>query len=85
MSNHEQVFTITSLRRYSDEFGPMYIAYRVIVFDVTDCPNWRTGLHRNLHFPGQDLTGELTQAPHGEEVFKHPHIKKVGILTTENE
>ena len=37
----------------------MYVAYAGVVYDVTDCPKWRRGLHENLHWPGQDLTAEL--------------------------
>lgn len=62
----------------------MYVAYAGIVYDVTDCPKWRTGLHENTHFPGQELTEELDiNAPHGEEVFRYPCVKKVGILSRE--
>jgi predicted heme/steroid binding protein len=58
------------------------VAYRGIVYDVTDCPKWRSGLHEGQHFPGQDLTGELPEAPHGEEVFERPCVKRLGPLET---
>jgi len=61
----------------------MYVAYQGIVYDVTDCPKWRRGLHEGQHFPGQDLTTELEhEAPHAEEVFNHPCVKVVGRLQT---
>jgi len=47
---------------------------------VTDCPQWRTGLHENQHFGGQDLTAEFADAPHMEEVFRHPCVTVVGKL-----
>jgi predicted heme/steroid binding protein len=56
------------------------IAYHGIVYDVSDCPKWRSDLHEQLHFPGQDLTGELSDAPHQEEVFSRPCVKVVGKL-----
>lgn len=58
----------------------MYIACAGIVYDVTDCPKWRTGLHEELHFAGQDLTSELPDAPHELEVFRHPCVKRIGRL-----
>jgi predicted heme/steroid binding protein len=75
-----RVFSERELLRYNGDDGPMYIAHQGIVYDVTDCPKWRSGLHENLHFPGQDLTGEFPEAPHGMEVFDHPCVRRVGSL-----
>jgi predicted heme/steroid binding protein len=69
------------LRRNTGERGTrMWIACEGIVYDVTDCPKWRTGLHELLHFAGQDLTSEFPEAPHKTEVFKHDCVKVVGRL-----
>jgi predicted heme/steroid binding protein len=76
----EQLFSELELRRFDGEDGPMYIAYKGIVYDVSNCPRWRTGLHENMHFPGQDLSGEIVEAPHQEEVFQRPCIKIVGRM-----
>ncbi len=75
--------TITELelRRNSGERGTRkYIAYQGIVYDVTDCPKWKPDLHEQLHFPGQDLTSELPDAPHKDEVFDHDCVRIVGRL-----
>jgi predicted heme/steroid binding protein len=67
------------LRRFNGERGArVYIAHMGIVYDVTDCPKWRSGEHEHLHFSGQDLTFELPDAPHGEEVFSRPCVRRVG-------
>jgi len=76
----EQLFTARELRKQYGYDNPAFIAYKGIVYDVSDCPRWRSGLHEHLHFPGQDLTGELFDAPHGEEVFTRPGVKRVGKL-----
>ena len=77
----EREFTQQQLRAYNGERGyPKYIAYGGVVYDVTDCPKWRRSLHENLHWPGQDLTPELADAPHGADVFEHPCCKRVGSL-----
>lgn len=81
--HQERAFTRQELFRYDGENGPMYIAYGGIVYDVTDCPRWRTGLHEGFHFPGQDLSNEIGTAPHREEVFSHPCVIRVGWLIPE--
>ncbi len=78
--NGERIFTLTELRRYDGEDGPLYVACGGVVYDVSDCPKWRTGMHEGMHFPGQDLTGELGEAPHGAEVFRRPCVRRVGRL-----
>jgi predicted heme/steroid binding protein len=76
----ERSFTEHELKRYDGEDGPVYIACDGIVYDVSGCYRWRTGLHENLHFAGQNLTHELVNAPHNREVFLHPCVKRVGSL-----
>jgi predicted heme/steroid binding protein len=77
----ERLISDFELRRNNGERGSRkYIACDGIVYDVTECPKWRADLHEQLHFPGQDLTSELPDAPHKEEVFKHPCVKIVGRL-----
>jgi predicted heme/steroid binding protein len=81
--SEEQTFTINDLRRYDGENNCIYIAYQGIVYDVSDCPRWRSGLHERLHFSGQDLSGELYDAPHSDDVFSRPCIKRIGRLIAE--
>ncbi len=77
----EPVFTERQLRAYTGERGqPMYIAFQGAVYDVTHCPKWRRGLHENVHWPGQDLTAALVDAPHTASVLSHPCVKRVGRL-----
>ena len=73
--------TQVELRRNTGERGTRkFIAYQGLVYDVTDCPKWRLEMHENLHFAGQDLTSELPDAPHEQEVFERPCVKLVGKL-----
>lgn len=77
----QRTFSRAELQRHDGETEPRrFIAFRGVVYDVTDCPKWRAGLHEGLHFPGQDLTTELPDAPHGPEVFDRPCVKPVGRL-----
>ena len=82
MDTPQKNLTESQLRIFNgDDDDRMYVAYQGIVYDVTDCPKWRSGLHEGQHFPGQDLSTELDQdAPHNEDVFKHPCVKVVGQL-----
>ena len=47
----------------------VWVAYKGIIYDVTESRLWRSGTHYE-HWSGQDLTDELPDAPHTEEVFK---------------
>ncbi|MBI3150713.1 MAG: cytochrome b5 [Chloroflexi bacterium] len=77
----DRVISHIELKRGTGERGARkLIAFKGIVYDVTDCPKWRLDLHENLHFPGQDLTSELPEAPHGEIVFQHDCVKILGRL-----
>lgn len=81
MNIPDHLISLPELRRNNGERGSRkYIAYQGIVYDVTDCPKWKPDLHELLHFPGQDLTSELPDAPHKEEVFQHDCIKVIGRL-----
>ncbi len=74
-------YTREELQRHDGERSPrIFIAYQGIVYEVTDCPKWRSGLHEQLHWSGQDLTDELLDAPHATEVFSRPCVKRVGYL-----
>lgn len=77
----DRIVTQMELKRSTGERGtPKLIAFHGLVYDVTDCPKWRTDLHEQLHFPGQDLTSEFPEAPHKEDVFSRPCVKIIGRL-----
>lgn len=81
-----KLFTEKELQYYNGQRGrSIYIAYAGIVYDVTAAPKWRTGLHEDLHFAGIDLTRSLRKAPHAEEVFSRPEVKRVGRLIVDRE
>ena len=85
MAIPDKIITSNQLRLCNgDDEERMYVAYKGTVYDVTDCPKWRRGIHEGLHFPGQDLSEELdSQAPHAGGVFSHPCVIIVGRLQTE--
>ena len=76
----DRIFTEQQLRKYGGDDDLMYIAFQGIVYDVSNCPHWRKGIHEGLHFPGQDLTGEILEAPHDHEVFHFSCVRRVGRL-----
>jgi predicted heme/steroid binding protein len=72
-------FTKEDLAQYKGKNGkPVYVAYKGKVYDVSDSFLWKDGTHQVLHSAGEDLTDELQQAPHGEELLEKFPI--VGIL-----
>ncbi len=57
---------------------PTYLAYQGKVYDISGSALWVGGLHMGSHRAGGDLTLELPEAPHGEEVLtRYP---QVGVL-----
>jgi predicted heme/steroid binding protein len=76
-----RVITLPELIRNTGERSTRkWVAFHNIVYDVTDCPHWQGDMHEQLHFPGQDLSSELVDAPHEEDVFSRPCVKIVGRL-----
>lgn len=55
----------------------IWCAFQGIIYDVTKSRMWRNGQHYE-HWAGQDLTAELKDAPHSENVFDK--FKIVGKL-----
>lgn len=55
----------------------IWVAYNNVVYDVTSSRLWRNGKHYE-HWAGQDLTDELPDAPHTENVFDK--FKPIGRL-----
>lgn len=81
MNIPDRIVTEMELRRNTGERGTRkFISYQGIIYDVTDCPKWRLDMHEQLHFPGQDLSSELIDAPHAEDVFSRPCVKIIGRL-----
>jgi len=77
----DRMVTLAELRHNSGEHATRkWIAYDGVVYDVTNCPRWHHDMHEYLHFPGQDLSTELIDAPHSESVFTMPCVKIIGRL-----
>lgn len=77
----DKIVSLAELRRNTGERGSRkWIAHEGLVYDVSDCPRWQKEMHERLHFPGQDLSGELSDAPHQADVFTRPCVKLVGKL-----
>lgn len=51
----------------------VWIAYKGIIYDVTNSKLWKNGTHYE-HWAGQDLTDELKEAPHTEKVFERLEV-----------
>jgi predicted heme/steroid binding protein len=73
-----RVISLAELRRHDGGDRPAYVAYAGRVYDVSASREWRHGLHRNLHWAGQDLTAELGAAPHGVETLLRCPV--IGVL-----
>ena len=65
-----------ALRNGNDK-DDIWVAFKGKIYDVTDSKLWRNGKHYE-HWAGQDLTPELGDAPHNDQVFDK--FKIIGIL-----
>ncbi|MBX2964689.1 MAG: cytochrome b5 [Cyclobacteriaceae bacterium] len=68
---HEALPTYTSSQlalRNGQDKPAVWVAFRGLIYDVTDSRLWKTGKHYE-HWAGQDLTDELKDAPHTDKVF----------------
>lgn len=79
--------TVEELKAYDGRNGAKaYVAYKNNIYDVTESPLWQEGEHEGVHFAGEDLTSQLSGAPHGEEVFKGvPVVDRLEVPESESE
>jgi len=63
--------------RNGQDRDEIWVAYQGKVYDVTESRLWRNGKHYE-HWAGQDLTDELPDAPHTDQVFKKFTV--IGVL-----
>lgn len=69
ISAQGQEFTAAELAEYDGKDGrKSYTSYEGVVYDVTDSKLWKLGEHFGLE-AGKDLTADMADAPHGDEVF----------------
>ena len=55
----------------------VWIAYKGFIYDVSKSRLWYSGTHYE-HWSGQDLTDELKDAPHTDQVFDK--FNRIGIV-----
>lgn len=74
----QKTFTPDELSKYNGQNGqPAYIAYKGIVYDVSNVPQWQGGTH-NGEQAGTDITNDISKSPHGEKVFAD--LPQIGTL-----
>ena len=59
----------------------IWCSYKGRIYDLTQSRMWNNGNHYE-HWAGQDLTHELEEAPHSEDVFEKFEI--VGLIRDSN-
>jgi predicted heme/steroid binding protein len=64
-----KVYTPSQLALRNGQDKPeIWCAYKGLIYDVSLSKLWRNGKHYE-HWAGQDLTAEIGDAPHTENVF----------------
>ncbi len=65
-----KIFDKKKLSKFHGRDGaPALIAYQGKVYDVTDSYFWLNGIHWVSHRAGQDLTDEMKDAPHLDDLL----------------
>jgi len=60
--------TLEQLSAFDGKEGrPAYIAFKGMIYDMTNSRFWKNGAHMMKHHAGTDLTEILRNAPHGED------------------
>lgn len=78
MDNELPKYTLNQLALRNGQDKPeIWVSFKGKIYDVSNSRLWLAGKHYE-HWAGQDLTDELDNAPHAEEVFKK--FKIIGIL-----
>lgn len=78
MSNSLPSISLTQLALRNGQDKPeVWIAYKGLVYDVSQSRLWKNGIHYE-HWAGQELTPEIAEAPHTDEVFRK--FKAIGKL-----
>jgi predicted heme/steroid binding protein len=66
-----QTFTKDELAKYNGKDGkPIYNAHKGKIYDVTSSTLWEGGEHQGLHIAGEDMTKDISDAPHEEDVLE---------------
>jgi predicted heme/steroid binding protein len=73
-------FTRAELALYDgrNSTRPTLVAFRGKVYDVTHSYPWAGGVHWARLYAGEDQTGKMIFAPHGEEMLER--VPCVGVL-----
>lgn len=77
MSELREITRAQLALRNGQDKPEVWIAYKGLVYEVTSSRLWRNGKHYE-HWAGQDLTDELKDAPHTEQVFEK--FIPIGVL-----
>ena len=71
-------FTAAELAEYNGTGGkPAYVAFKGVVYDVTESAMWGDGDHEGMHQAGADLTTEHDDAPHDVYVTDFPEVGRL--------
>jgi len=70
MKIERRTFTRAQLAlRNGQDKVEIWCAYQGIIYDLSKSRMWKNGQHYE-HWAGQDLTDEITSAPHSAKVFE---------------
>jgi predicted heme/steroid binding protein len=71
-------FTAEQLTEFDGTDGkPAYVAYKGVVYDVSESAMWGEGDHEGMHQAGADMTVDHEDAPHDVYVTDFPEVGRL--------
>lgn len=84
VKNVSGAYTTDELATFDGQEGrAAYVAYKGVVYDLSQSRLWKGGSHLRKHNAGQDMTDLLKTAPHGEEKVLAMPVAGNLLLNTE--
>lgn len=72
-------YTMEEIAKANGQAGaPALFVFDGKVYDVSKSDLWMDGNHQDMHTAGRDLTAEMTDAPHDEDVLRRYPV--VGVV-----
>lgn len=71
-------YTIDEVAKHNGPGAGVWFVYQDKIYDVSKSDLWSDGDHQGMHTGGRDLSNEMGDAPHDEDVLTRYPV--IGVL-----